>query len=144
MLENLAIENVVLIPEFRADIFEYTADLASNQEVLNILAVPQRENAKIEIKGNENLKFGENTISIVVTAEDGITTTTYTIKAYRKTEEEEKENINNNSENTQNEEKGGDKKRSEIIANSIIAAVITVGVSIIIGMLIAKYRKSEH
>lgn len=45
-LENLAIENVTLIPEFNSDIYEYTAEVGSNIENLNILAVPQRENAR--------------------------------------------------------------------------------------------------
>ena len=45
-LENLAIENVGIVPEFNSDIFEYTAEVGSNIENLNILAVPQRENAR--------------------------------------------------------------------------------------------------
>lgn len=45
-LENLAIENVTITPEFSSDIFEYTAEVGSNVESLNILAVPQREKAR--------------------------------------------------------------------------------------------------
>lgn len=45
-LENLAIENIDIIPEFNSDIFKYTAEVGSNIENLNILAVPQRENAR--------------------------------------------------------------------------------------------------
>lgn len=41
------------------------------------------------IEGNDNLQFGENTVTIKVTAEDGITIKTYTILVHRKTEEEE-------------------------------------------------------
>ena len=45
-LENLAIENITLNPEFNSDIFEYTAEVSSDIENLKILAVPQRENAR--------------------------------------------------------------------------------------------------
>jgi ATP-dependent Zn protease len=43
----------------------------------------------VVIEGNENLQFGENTVTITVTAEDGITVKTYTILVHRKTQEEE-------------------------------------------------------
>ena len=88
-LENLAIENAMLVPEFNSDIFEYTAEVGSDVETLKILAVPQRENAEVVIEGNENLQFGDNTLTITVTAEDGITVKTYTILVHRKTQEEE-------------------------------------------------------
>lgn len=43
----------------------------------------------VEIEGNNDLQFGDNTVTIKVTAEDGITVKTYTILVHRKTEEEE-------------------------------------------------------
>lgn len=70
LLENLSIENVTLMPEFRADITEYTAEVGSDIENLNILAVPQIEGAIVTIEGNENLRVGENTITVLVTAKD--------------------------------------------------------------------------
>lgn len=70
LLENLSIENVTLSPEFRADITEYTAEVGSNVDTLNILAVPQIEGAIVTIEGNESLVVGENTVTILVTAKD--------------------------------------------------------------------------
>ena len=88
-LENLAIENVNIIPEFNSEIFSYFAEIDSNIDNLNILAVPQNEKAKIEINGGTNLQFGDNNIEILVTAEDGITIKKYNIQVHKKLQEEE-------------------------------------------------------
>lgn len=97
-LENLAIENCTLIPEFNADITEYTCDLEQDLATLNILAVPQNQNAKINIIGNENLQIGENSIQINVTAQDKITVKIYYIIVNKKevtnTNDEQEENKN--------------------------------------------------
>lgn len=69
-LENLSIENVTLVPEFRADITEYTAEIGSDVDSLNILAIPQIEGTIVTIEGNENLAIGENIITVLVTAKD--------------------------------------------------------------------------
>ena len=58
------------MPEFRADITEYTAEVGSDVDTLNILAVPQIEGAIVTIEGNENLSIGENVITVLVTAKD--------------------------------------------------------------------------
>ncbi len=92
-LENLAIENVTLEPEFNKGIFEYRGEISSDTNTLNILAVPQIEGAKVEIKGLENLSFGENTIEITVTAKNGETVQNYIIKLYKKTVEEENSEV---------------------------------------------------
>lgn len=100
-LENLAIENVTLNPEFNSETMNYTAEVEKEIENLNILAVPQRENAIVTINGGQNLTYGENVINITVLAEDGLTEKIYTVVVNRKGEEpiEEaviEENNNNN------------------------------------------------
>lgn len=88
-LENLAIENVNIIPEFSSDILNYIAEASSDTEKLNILAVPQNEKASVNINGNNYLQYGDNTIEIKVTAEDGVTVKIYNILVHKKTIEEE-------------------------------------------------------
>lgn len=80
-------------PEFNKDIFEYKGEISSNTDTLNILAVPQIEGAKVEIKGDKDISFGENTIEITVTAKNGETVQNYIIKLYKKTVEEENSEI---------------------------------------------------
>ena len=97
-LENLSIENAVLVPEFKANITNYLAEVESSVENLNVLAIPQVEGARAEIQGEKNLKFGENEVKIIVTSQNETNTTVYTIKVSRKTEnetviEDEKQNL---------------------------------------------------
>ena len=94
-LENLAIENISIVPEFSSEVFCYSAEVGSNVKKINILAVPQNENAKVEIIGNDNLQFGENNVEIIVTAEDDITVKKYNILVHKKTKEEEENEKNN-------------------------------------------------
>ena len=61
-----------------------------NTTKLNIEVTLDDEKSNYEIKGNENLKDG-SIVKIIVTAEDGVTTKTYTITVTRETAEETEE-----------------------------------------------------
>ena len=89
-LETLAIENVTLEPEFINDIYQYHAIVSNTTENLNILAIPEKQNAKVEIAGGEKLKIGNNLINVRVIAENGYTTKQYKVNIYRRNEEEQK------------------------------------------------------
>lgn len=124
-LENLAIENNVLIPEFSAEVTDYAIDLQQDLDSLNILAVPQNENAKVEILGNGNLKIGENKIQINVIAEDKVSIKTYTIIVNKKENIEvinQEENINQN----QNEEENKTGNNLAVIALSMLAILALI------------------
>lgn len=77
-LESLSISGYELTPKFSADVKEYSLTITENVEKLDITAEPEDENAEVKIEGNENLLIGENTIKVIVTAEDG-TERTYTL-----------------------------------------------------------------
>lgn len=51
--------------------------VTSNQKSLDIKATPEDSTAKITIRGNEKLKAGDNTITIICTAENGDTQNYY-------------------------------------------------------------------
>ena len=89
-LETLAIENVTLEPEFANDIYQYDAIVSNTTENLNILAIPEKQNAKVEVVGGENLQYGNNVVNIQVIAENGYTIKQYKINVYRRNEEEQK------------------------------------------------------
>ena len=88
-LENLAVENYTLSPDFQSIVTNYTVEVSNKDENLNILAVAQKENAKVKISGNQNLKIGQNEIVITVTAPNGATEKNYIINAYKRGEAEE-------------------------------------------------------
>lgn len=78
-LSALTVAEGTISPEFSKDVKEYTVNVPYNTDTANITATPTDGKATVAITGNTELKEGENTATITVTAEDG-TTTNYTIK----------------------------------------------------------------
>lgn len=89
-LSSLDVVDNTLEPEFDRYTTEYYLVVGLEVEELEIYAYPADDNAIVNIYGNEELKEGENEISISVTAEDG-TKRYYTIYV-TKTENAEKSN----------------------------------------------------
>lgn len=67
-LEILAIENTLLYPPFDMTNTNYKAEISNELDNINLLAIPQNENAVVKITGKDNLKQGSNLVTIVVTA----------------------------------------------------------------------------
>ena len=133
-LENLAIENYTLVPEFDTNITEYIVEVSADIVTLNILAIPQKENATVSIQGNENLQVGDNLIKISVVAADGTTSKEYSILV-KKQEVVEDENIENNIEEEDDEISNIDKEEidEETKKNRKTSVwLIVVGVLIIV------------
>ena len=140
-LENLAIENVLLTPEFSQDVTEYIAEVGNDVENLNVLAIPQREAAIVTIEGHENLQFGENFVTITVQAEDGITTKIYTVNVHKKTQLEEEQVIGEVRTEISKDYKNKIKAASIWMAIFLISIITAVGLTI--GWLIAQYTISQ-
>lgn len=83
-LLNLIVENATLSPVFSKEEFNYNCGtVGKNIDTLKILAFGENENVKIDIIGNDKLKYGDNKIDIKVTSEDGTTTKVYCITVKR-------------------------------------------------------------
>ena len=76
-LKLLTVENYELEPKFDPEVTEYNLTVGTDVEKLEVSAIPQDENSKVEITGNTDLLLGENTINIKITAEDE------TVKIYK-------------------------------------------------------------
>ena len=71
-LSSLKINGYTLSPKFSSNVYEYKINVLDPNIInLDISAVANDENAKVEITGNTNLIKGENAITITVTSEDG-------------------------------------------------------------------------
>lgn len=77
-LKSLKVDVEGLSPEFDKNITEYYLIVDLTIEEVNVEAVPEYEKSKITITGNSDLQEGENTVKILVKAENG-NTKTYTI-----------------------------------------------------------------
>lgn len=93
-LSSVIIEDVDLGQAFDPNVTEYNAgDITVKSNKLNIYAYPTNDNAKVEILGNENLKVGENKITIKVTSENGKVTKEYSISFNKLYSEESSSNV---------------------------------------------------
>ena len=80
-LKEIKIENIELAPIFDKNTINYAFEYPKSLEQLKIEALPEDEDAKVEIVGNENLKEVTQNIEIQVTAKDGQTIKTYYLTA---------------------------------------------------------------
>lgn len=155
-LETLAIEYVTLEPLFDTNVLNYKASVSNSFNDLNILAVPENINAKIEINGNKNLQIGDNLVTINVIAPDNFTEKVYKIIVHRRTEEEDKifedeQNINveklnsileEQEINNNNDDMNGTNNSNVLyIVFGIIGGLCIIG---IISLIVFKFRKKSN
>lgn len=91
-LSNLTINQVTLSPTFASGTINYTASVAYTVTSVNITPTVNQANATVKVNGTTttsgsaqavSLSVGSNSIPVVVTAQDGSTTKTYTINVTR-------------------------------------------------------------
>lgn len=134
-LSELGITGFDLDPEFKTDIFEYKLQLKEDKDKLDIITVATEANSNITITGNENLKNGENIITILITNETGDKTATYQITVNKDIETKDN-TIAEEQERIQQE-----KQKKIIILSASAAFVVIVGVIAII-VIIKKSKAS--
>lgn len=154
-LETLAFEQAMLNPEFSPDMTKYSIEIANETSQLNVLAIPQQERAVVTIRGNDEMKEGDNLISVLVTAEDGITNKIYEINVHRRTMEEEAKKqeedkieaekltaiMEKSDENgTTNQDKTTDERKKNFIIEMIAFCII---IAIIIGGIYWEYHRKK-
>ncbi len=120
-LTDLKIEGLQLSPEFQTDIYEYKVDLKEDIEKLNIETILTEVSSKVEIIGNENLKSGENIVTIIVKSQNEEKSATYQIVVNKTLQKEE--NVNSNNIKI-------DKKIILISSGAIIILIIIIAVII--------------
>ena len=83
-LKSIVLSNGSLSPVFSPKTKNYTATVDNSVTSLSISATPTDKTANVtSVSGNDNLQVGENTITITVKAENGVTAT-YTIVVTRR------------------------------------------------------------
>lgn len=88
-LTNIIVSKGTLDPSFASDKISYTVELTEEDDSIDLTAIASDNNATITINGETyisnrlysltNLQPGTTKATIIVTAEDGTTTTTYTV-----------------------------------------------------------------
>ena len=158
-LEILAIENAMLEPIFDVNILNYKASVPNSTENLNVFAVPENINGKVEITGKDNLKEGDNLVKVRVTAPNGYSFKDYIVNVHRRTQEEDKifeeeqiansEKLNSiidekglgflsNEQEVENEEENKNNQK-----NSYKAIFIVFGLIVVVGIGIFVIKKKK-
>lgn len=134
-LKNIEIKEANLSPNFSQDVYSYEVTVPSGTERLEINAEATSDDVEIEIVGNEELKQGENIITILANNKKDDTTSTYQINA--KVGNQEIDLSTANGDFKDNEKKG--KIQGWIIKGTIIAVII-----LIVIFLIKRYKISQE
>ena len=104
-LRGLSVDGYSLTPTFAPDTTDYSLIVDNSVTSINVSANAADSNASISGNGKHQLAVGNNTINIVVSAEDA-TTRTYSINVVRKAADNNKpDNGNNNTNNSNNNTK---------------------------------------
>ncbi len=80
-LKSLEVKGNLLNPKFNEKDINYLVEYDGYIEKLDISAIPENENAKVEILDNNGFNSTIHIVTIKVTAEDGITTKEYKLTA---------------------------------------------------------------
>lgn len=78
-LMRLEIDGVALTPDFDPDIHEYTTSVNTQVTSVEVSVATSNLGATATVEGNSHLQLGDNIITIIVTAQDGVTQSEYTI-----------------------------------------------------------------
>lgn len=154
-LLSIAIEDgyeIYLEPEFKADLYEYIINYKGDLDYIPFKAIPNRENVKVDIQGNEKLKDGENTIVIKLIDEAKKEVVEYTIKVNKNIDNKVEDS---ETEKQENEETTANKKilnttnlkmdeKKLIIAAGVLALIIFVVIILLVVKRKHKYLRLEE
>lgn len=121
-LVSLSIQNLELSPKFETNVYEYTVKYIGEDTALQIEANPTNEEYLVEIVGNEDLKEGENLITILVSDSDGNNVATYQITVNKSLVDEE----------ALAREQAEQEQRQRMIIGAVIAVVVIIAIIVFV------------
>ena len=131
-LSKLVIQQIrEMTPEFETNVYEYTVKYIGENTSLPIEVEPTDESYQVEIVGNEDLKEGENLITILVSTSAGENVATYQITVDKSLVDEE----------ALAREQAEKEQRQKTIIGAIVAIVVVLAVIIFIIIRRRRNRK---
>ncbi len=131
-LSELKVENLELTPKFTTNVYEYSTKYIGEKTALDIQAIVTEPTYTAEIVGNEDLKEGENVVTILVSDKDGKNIATYQINI-------NKSKIDEEAIAKQEEQRKQQEQKKLLLIGGIAGGVILL----IIIILIIKHQKSK-
>lgn len=133
-LSNLEISGFTLNPAFSQDNYEYNVDVPSDKKTLDIKTEKTGDDITVEVVGNENLKLGENVITLLVYNSKKENIATYQIFANLKEEQVDLTEVNSFFKNA---------NQKALMKKIIIIAIIIVIIVLIIVFATKKNKMIE-
>lgn len=134
-IEKLTIAGITLKPEFDTNTYEYEAILEEDLNTLEIDAKTTSDKYRVVVAGNENLKNGENLITLIVYDAQNTVVATYQVTVMKNT-------VNQNEINNIFSEL---KKEEMIKRIAIITALVLIVILIIVYVVVrAKIKKAKN
>ena len=133
-IKNIEIKDYTLTPNFSQDVYSYKIDVNEVVEKLEIDTETTSDDIEVEIAGNEDLKIGENIITILVHNKKDDATSTYQITANIVNQE-----AGSTTENEENKGKSGIKIKEWIIKGIILLIVV-----LIVLFLIKRHKMNQE
>lgn len=133
-LSSLKIEDLKIEPDFKTNVYEYRVKYIGEKDKLNIEAKTTNSNYTVEITGNNELKEGENIITILVSDANSNNIATYQVIVNKSLVDEE--TLAKEQEQKQKEEQ----KKKMIIAGGIGAGLL---VFIIVIIAVIKHKQNK-
>ena len=125
-LSSITIGDLELSPSFKTDVYEYTVKYIGEDTSLDIQTVATDPSYTVEILGNEELKEGENTITILVSDSEGNNVATYQLTVNKSLVDEEA------LAREEAERKQQEQRRMFMIAGGIIAVILIIVITIVV------------
>lgn len=131
-LSELKVENLELTPKFTTNVFEYSTKYIGEKTTLDIQAIVTEPTYTAEIVGNEDIKEGENVVTILVSDKNGKNVATYQINI-------NKSKIDEEAIAKQEEQRNQDEQKKLLLVGGIAGGIILL----IIIILVIKHQRSK-
>lgn len=130
-IKEIKIDGANLTPSFSQSVYSYNVDVPSGTKKLDIETETTSEDIEVEIAGNEDLKEGENVVTLLVHNKKNDATATYQINAKVENQQIDLSTVNSELKDAESNAK----KQAWIIKGTIIAIIV-----LIIIYLIQRYK----
>ena len=122
-LATLKVGNLELTPKFDTNVYEYKVEYIGKDEKIDVEATATDPYYTVEVTGNQDLKEGENIITILVSDPDGNNIATYQVTVNKSLVDEEA--LLKEQEETRKKEE----QKKKMILGGVIA-VVAIGIAI--------------
>lgn len=142
-LKSVEITGVELAPLFHKDIKKYSGIIVTKEEQLTINYEAFDEEAKVTVKGNENLKEGKNEIKIVVKSTKGKKRVyRFSITVDRETETVEKQEETTSTTPTEDEKL--EQMHRKVQSYQYMFGIVVVFSALVILLIVALHLRSKR